>query len=80
MPDCDLIQAREIAERLRQNCADNLKGGNGQEQRPITLSIGLCSFPLGATEQKEIIHIADEALYKAKQMGRNRVCSFKDLP
>jgi diguanylate cyclase (GGDEF)-like protein len=57
-----------------------LKGGFGAEARAITLSIGLCAYPLGALEQRQIIHLADEALYKAKQTGRNRVCSFKDLP
>lgn len=79
MPDCDLVEAREVAERLRLNCAENLKGGQGSEARAITLSIGLCCYPLGAQEQRQMIHLADEALYKAKQTGRNRVCSFKDL-
>ena len=80
MPDCDLVEAREVSERVRQACADTLIGGTGPEARAITLSIGLCSHPQGAQEQRDIIHKADEALYKAKQTGRNRTCSFKDLP
>jgi diguanylate cyclase (GGDEF)-like protein len=79
MPECDLVEAREVSERVRLNCAERLKGGHGSTQRAITLSIGLCSFPAGAKTPKELIHLADEALYKAKQDGRNRVCSFKDL-
>lgn len=80
MPDCDLVEARQVVEGVRRACADTLIGGSGPEARPITLSVGLCSYPLGAKEQRDIIHKADEALYKAKQTGRNRTCSFKDLP
>jgi two-component system cell cycle response regulator len=80
MPDCDLVEAREVVEGMRQTCADTLRGGHGPEARAITLSIGICSHPLGAQEQRDLIHKADEALYKAKQTGRNRTCSHKDLP
>ena len=80
LPDCDIVEARQVMDALRAYCGANLVGGSGPEARAITMSIGLCSYPVGAKEQREIIHTADEALYKAKKTGRDRVCSFKDLP
>jgi diguanylate cyclase (GGDEF)-like protein len=79
LPDCDVVEARQVADRVRAFCADRLVGGSGPEARPITLSIGVSTFPAAAKEQRDLIHVADEALYKAKHTGRNRVCSFKDL-
>jgi len=80
MPDCDIVEARLVMDALRAHCGSNLIGGSGPEARAITLSIGLSSFPQGAQEQRELIHLSDEALYKAKKTGRDRVCSYKDLP
>ncbi|MCK4437401.1 diguanylate cyclase, partial [bacterium] len=42
----------------------------------ITVSIGLADFPRQAKDAKALMDRADQALYKAKQTGRNRVCSF----
>jgi diguanylate cyclase (GGDEF)-like protein len=79
LPDCDIVEARQRLDQARAYCAANLIGGTGPEARAITLSIGLCSYPNGAKEQRELIHVADSALYKAKHAGRNQVCSYKDL-
>ncbi|MCX5695303.1 MAG: sensor domain-containing diguanylate cyclase [Candidatus Omnitrophica bacterium] len=40
----------------------------------VTVSIGVASFPVDATDEDELIQRTDKALYKAKQKGRNRVC------
>jgi diguanylate cyclase (GGDEF)-like protein len=80
LPDCDVVEARQVMDALRAYCGTNLIGGTGPEARAITMSIGLCSYPQGAKEQRDVIHVADEALYKAKKSGRDRVCSYKDLP
>ena len=79
MPDCDVVEARQILDALRAHCAAHLSGGNGAETRAINLSVGIATYPAAAREQRDLIHAADEALYKAKHTGRNRVCSFKDL-
>jgi diguanylate cyclase (GGDEF)-like protein len=80
LPGCDLVESRLIAEELRQDCATNLTGGDQNSTIAITLSIGISNFPQAALEQRELIHIADEALYLSKKNGRNRCSSFKDLP
>ena len=42
----------------------------------VTVSIGIASFPQDASDEEELIQRSDKALYKAKQSGRNRVCSI----
>jgi diguanylate cyclase (GGDEF)-like protein len=79
LPDCDIVEARQRLDAVRAHCAAHLIGGTGPEARAITMSVGLCTYPQGAKEQRELIHVADSALYKAKHAGRNQVCSYKDL-
>jgi diguanylate cyclase (GGDEF)-like protein len=78
LPDCDVVEARLIMDALRARCASKLSGGDGTQSQSITLSVGLSTYPAAAREQRDLIHAADEALYKAKNTGRNRVCSFRD--
>ena len=42
----------------------------------ITVSIGVSSYPADATKINELIERADNALYKAKGEGKNRVCAY----
>lgn len=79
LPDCDVVEARQVLDRLRAFSAEHMIGGSGPQARAITLSVGLSAFPQCGKEPRELIHAADEALYKAKQTGRDRVCSYKDL-
>ncbi|MBV8207833.1 MAG: sensor domain-containing diguanylate cyclase [Acidobacteria bacterium] len=41
--------------------------------RPVTISIGVAEFPLNGRTRDELMKAADDALYAAKQRGRNRV-------
>lgn len=45
-----------------------------QESR-VTVSIGLASYPEDSILKDELIKMADVRLYKAKALGRNRVCA-----
>ncbi|HEX9119249.1 MAG TPA: diguanylate cyclase [Terriglobales bacterium] len=41
--------------------------------RPVTITAGVCSFPANGRTRDELVKAADDALYLAKQGGRNRV-------
>ncbi len=45
-------------------------------QTPITISLGLATIPDNAQEKSELISRADKALYRAKALGRDRICVY----
>lgn len=72
LPDTDLEAAAGVAERVRQ-AAENLRiTCDGGALEGATVSIGLAGLAAGDTLES-ILASADEALYRAKRAGRNRV-------
>lgn len=73
IPGCDGPEAAVIAERLRQNTAVPLTSTSAGII-PVTISAGLITCN-GATELDRLmlLRMVDEALYRAKASGRNRV-------
>ena len=41
----------------------------------VTISIGVAHVPLHGQDLKSVVGAADRALYRAKETGRNRVCT-----
>lgn len=75
LPECSQQQALEFAEKIREKFENTKIIWNGL---PIilTLSIGTSTvLPKGNFKYELLIKSADEALYKAKEEGRNRVIS-----
>lgn len=80
LPNGSKKDAMVIAERIRSNIQQyHFEAQGGHPAQNITVSIGVASFPEDGTNKAELIGAADEALYKAKRDGKNRVClpSFK---
>jgi diguanylate cyclase (GGDEF)-like protein len=76
LPETDLSGARPIAERLRQALAHLMVDVDGGVLR-TTVSIGIASYPEHDTgDIKGLLLRADQALYKAKSAGRDRVVPF----
>ncbi|RMG18039.1 MAG: diguanylate cyclase [Planctomycetota bacterium] len=67
--DAELEGARVVAEKIRQAVAGHRFG----EGVRLSVSIGASACPAHATEVEELVRKADQALYRAKQEGRNRV-------
>jgi diguanylate cyclase (GGDEF)-like protein len=74
LPQTDLKRAEIAAEKLRV-AAERLEPFSSEDskERRITISVGVSSFPECTNSREELIRLADEALYEAKEMGRNRV-------
>ncbi len=69
LPDTDLDQAHEIAERLRSYVETNPAPTNIQ----ITISLGIAVIRQHGNSLESLITAADHALYTAKKNGRNQV-------
>jgi diguanylate cyclase (GGDEF)-like protein len=72
LPGCDLQQAAPIAERVRAMVAAE-PVPIGSVKWPVTVSIGIASRTDTLPDGTALIAAADEALYRAKAKGRNRV-------
>jgi diguanylate cyclase (GGDEF)-like protein len=72
LPEADLTAAREIAERLRRAVEQMLGDSNSRLPR-ITISLGITAMRADTPNLENLIHMADIALYAAKNAGRNRV-------
>lgn len=74
LPDCPKEKAVELANEVRKRI--NAKEIILRRQKThVTISIGVAAFPTDASGRDELIIKADEALYKAKDTGRNKVCA-----
>jgi diguanylate cyclase (GGDEF)-like protein len=71
LPSSDLANSRMVAERIRCEVVEKPFAFN-EESLTVTISLGVsCVFP--GISLNEAIKQADQALYRAKQNGRNRV-------
>ncbi|HKU54352.1 MAG TPA: diguanylate cyclase, partial [Rhizomicrobium sp.] len=74
MPDTDTAFAYSIAERLRQSIETTpVKISRPPGALNITISIGIAKLESASDTAEQLLHRADQALYRAKRSGRNKV-------
>lgn len=76
LPSTDLKGTKLVAEKVRSEVEKNVTVGAGTpNQRQVTISVGIAHAPTtpGVSSAADFIHRADEALYRSKERGRNRV-------
>jgi diguanylate cyclase (GGDEF)-like protein len=80
MPETDAAGARVFAERLREHLASEAHAGTQGQPVHVTCSIGIGELSPRTQDLKELLAVADSALYRAKDAGRNCVCAPEPLP
>jgi len=74
LPDTDSAGAISVAELIRKEIENAIIPCEDQKGLKVTVSIGINThIPKLDSSVEEFISVADEALYKAKEAGRNRV-------
>lgn len=73
LPNCDRKEARAVAERIRGG-TEHCCFAEGKKRTKITISAGLItSYGDASLSYSDLIDLSDQALYRAKQKGRNQV-------
>lgn len=73
LPETDAEGARVVAERIRV-AVELMQFEVGGQLLPVTISVGVASVvPASADAGRDLVRLADAALYEAKGAGRNRV-------
>src|SRR5258708_1844092 len=70
LPNFTVSEAVALAESIR---SEMEKSTMSSKKLSITASIGVATAPVHATESKQLLKVADEALYSAKRLGRNLI-------
>jgi two-component system cell cycle response regulator len=74
MPETDMAVATTVAERLRRRIAlEPFPVEQGKRAIEVTISIGIAALEKADDNATNILKRADQALYRAKRDGRNRV-------
>ena len=77
--DTDHAEAMSVANRILKSVAKTNFGDDEKRRMDLTLSIGVATYPNHASNRDDLIHVSDQAMYRAKSKGRNRISSVADL-
>ncbi|MES9947234.1 MAG: sensor domain-containing diguanylate cyclase [Candidatus Thiodiazotropha sp.] len=71
--ETQLDQAMITAERIRKRAAKEIHCIDDGQEMSVTVSVGVSMFPGHGHDLDSLIEVADSALYRAKEKGRNAV-------
>lgn len=72
LPDLGIKEAKDVAERLQIGSRHIGKNFG----IPLTLSIGVVSYPELSSTKQDLVKKADQAMYQAKKQGRNQIVIY----
>ncbi len=75
LPGIDADAAFEVTERLRSELDDGLDDAGF----PLRLSAGISTYPYDGAGASQLLRAADQALYRAKASGKNRIVEFREV-
>jgi diguanylate cyclase len=75
LPNCSFEKAKDIGERIRKTVEDRSFILPNKKSIRITISVGVAACNETTSSAQNLFQFADDALYKAKQSGRNIVCA-----
>ena len=76
LPETEWHGAMEVAERVRDAVASRpflVRELEDKKGIGMSASLGIASFPLHAREQRELVQLADRAMQKVKNSGKNAI-------
>ena len=75
LPETSLENAVFVAEKIRKRIAKSIVSISGEESFTVSVSIGVSIIDiLNESNIEAVLKRAGDALYEAKNLGRNRVC------
>ena len=76
--DINDSNARKVAEKLRRKIEEEKLQLTDARKHQVTVSIGVATYN-GHPDYQHLLRQADQAMYQAKQSGRNRVVAFDEI-
>jgi diguanylate cyclase (GGDEF)-like protein len=78
--DMDIIIAKSVGDRIRRQLEkQNIHLGQQFENQKVTVSCGIAQFPTHSKNVRDVIEMADKALYHAKEIGKNIVVCYDEM-
>jgi diguanylate cyclase (GGDEF)-like protein len=77
LPETGKVAAFVVGERIREK-VENAEFDYEGQNISLTISGGLASFPIDATDTEDLIKKSDIAVYKAKETGKNHIIIFSE--
>lgn len=74
LPQTPQAEAAIIGERIRAAVEQTIIDPGAAGKVKVTVSVGISSYPENGKSQEDLVSIADQALYRAKESGKNLVC------
>jgi diguanylate cyclase (GGDEF)-like protein len=75
LPETCKKNAYIVGEKIRRIVEEYpFEGQETQPEKNLTISVGISNYPEDGTDCEALIQRADDAMYKAKHSGKNKVC------